>query len=69
MVKKPQSSVLAYAIEKVGSASELARQLGVSRQADSQWREVPPRKARKVSEITGIPLADICPDLYRGIQQ
>jgi len=67
MSKKSKAAALAYAIEKAGGASELARKLGVSRQAVAQWQAVPPRQARKVSELTGVPLADICPEFYKGI--
>lgn len=45
------------AISKVGSGAELARRLGVSRQAVDQWPDkVPANKAWAVHQITGIPL-------------
>ncbi len=69
MAKKPQPAVIAYAIEKAGGLSELARQLGVKRQAVFAWKRIPAERARKVSEITGIPLADLRPDLYEGVGQ
>jgi len=48
----------------VGGASELARQLGISRQAVGIWVMVPIKHLRAVSKITGIPRQQLRPDLY-----
>lgn len=47
-----------------GSAKELARRLGVTPQALSQWRKVPPGRVLAVERVTGINRSDLRPDLY-----
>lgn len=69
MAKKPATAVVAFACEKAGSASELARKLGISKQAISQWTEIPIRHVHRVNEVTGIPLTDLRPDVFRGAAQ
>lgn len=54
--------------DKVGPV-ELARRLTaagqpISSQAVGQWSEVPVKRAKAVSEITGIPLHELRPDLW-----
>ena len=66
MVKKNPMAVIAFACEKAGSAAELARKLGIKRQAIGQWSEIPIRHVHKVHEVTGIPLTDLRPDVFRG---
>lgn len=48
----------------VGSQSELARRLGISRAAVSHWRRVPLRHLCRVAEISGIRRELLRPDLY-----
>lgn len=69
MAKKPQPAVIAFACEKAGNAAALARKLGISKQAVSQWTEIPIRHVHKIKEVTGIPLTDLRPDVFRGGQQ
>ena len=45
-------------------ASELARRLGVSRQAVHLWRKVPPQHCRAIEQLTGIPAEEQRPDLF-----
>lgn len=66
MSKKQQAAVIAYACEKAGSGAELARKLGLTKQAISAWRRIPIEHVHKVSEVTGIPLTDLRPDVFRG---
>ncbi|WP_313078403.1 transcriptional regulator [Agrobacterium pusense] len=47
-----------------GSSKELARRVGVSPQAVSQWDTVPPLRVLKVEKSTGIPRWVLRPDLY-----
>jgi DNA-binding transcriptional regulator YdaS (Cro superfamily) len=45
-----------------GGAEALAEALGVSQQAVSQWKAhgyVPPRRARQITELTGVPVAEL----------
>jgi DNA-binding transcriptional regulator YdaS (Cro superfamily) len=69
MSKKSQPAVIAFACEKAGNAAALARQLGISKQAISQWTEIPIRHVHRVNEVTGIPLTDLRPDVFRGAAQ
>lgn len=53
---------LERAIEACGSPAELARRLGITAQAISQWRKdkaVPPGRALEVSNITGVPVEEL----------
>jgi DNA-binding transcriptional regulator YdaS (Cro superfamily) len=52
------------ALMALGSQSELARRLGISRAAVCHWRRVPLRHLRRVEELTSIPRARLRPDLY-----
>ena len=47
-----------------GNASQLAKSLGVTRQAVFHWTKVPMRYLKLISEMTGIPRAKLRPDLY-----
>lgn len=55
------------AIEMVGTTYELARRLGVSQPTIVRWlyRKIPAEKAVLMEEITGIPRAEIRPDLFK----
>lgn len=48
-----------------GSKAELARCLGVSRAAISNWQRIPAERVVDVERITGIPREELRPDLYR----
>lgn len=52
------------AIEKSGGLSALSRQIGITRQAISQWDRIPAEQCRQVSEISGVPLHELRPDIY-----
>jgi DNA-binding transcriptional regulator YdaS (Cro superfamily) len=56
---------LRLAIEAAGSVTALARLLGMSQQALSEWRRVPAHRLRQVEAVTGIPREKLRPDLYR----
>lgn len=59
-----KDSPLVEVIRKVGSANELARQLGVTPQAISQWKRIPLERASEIARITGIPRAELRPDIW-----
>lgn len=61
---RDQTTALQRAIEAAGGLSKLAASLGISKQAVSQWDEVPPLKVLTVEEITGVPRHELRPDLY-----
>lgn len=54
------------AIEAVGSAAELARRLGISKQAIHLWglRAIPVGRVADVEKVTGIPKAELRPDIF-----
>jgi DNA-binding transcriptional regulator YdaS (Cro superfamily) len=51
-------------IKAGGGPTLLAAKLGVVPSAITQWKKVPPRHCRRCSEVTGIPLHEIRPDLW-----
>lgn len=55
---------LIFAIERAGSSVRLACLIGVSPQALSQWKRVPPLRVLDVERITGVPRHELRPDLY-----
>lgn len=57
-------SLCRAAVHTVGQA-ELARKLGITRQAVCKWRRVPDAHLRPLHKITGIPLHELRPDLYQ----
>lgn len=46
--------------------SNIARCLGVKKQAVSGWQQVPATRVRSVSEITGIPAWRLRPDIFEA---
>lgn len=55
---------LQKAIQAAGSAAALADILEIRPQAISQWKRIPAERCRPISEATGIPLAELRPDLF-----
>ena len=53
--------------ERVKSLSALARFIGRTRSAVSQWEKVPAEQIGKVSQFTGLPQHVIRPDLFPEI--
>jgi DNA-binding transcriptional regulator YdaS (Cro superfamily) len=52
-----------------GMAAKLARALGVTPGALSQWERVPAERIAAVSAATGIPAAELRPDLAAAFAQ
>ncbi len=52
------------AIEAAGGMRALARALGISQPAVSSWKRIPADRVVAVEAATGIPRADLRPDLY-----
>ncbi len=63
-----KSEALRRAIEAVGGLAGLAKPLGISEQAISQWDEVPPLRVLAVERASGIPREELRPDLYPAEQ-
>lgn len=61
---KHRHPILVDVFVAVGGAVELAKRLGITRQAVNLWPMVPLKHLKAVSEITGIPRQQLRPDLY-----
>lgn len=59
-----QISALDRAIKAAGTAKDLAAQIGVTPQALSQWRQVPPLRVLEIERLTGVSRHELRPDLY-----
>ena len=59
-----RTEALTRAIEAAGGLAGLAKPLGISIQAISQWDEVPPLRVLAVEQISGVPRHELRPDLY-----
>lgn len=57
------------AIVAAGGGSKLAAALGVGKQAVCNWQRsrVPARHVYRVSEITGVPMRELRPDLFGAV--
>ena len=64
-MSKKISTGLKLAIKACGSKSELARRLGVQRQAVQKWPSIPLKRIVKAEEVTGIPREKLAPEIYR----
>jgi DNA-binding transcriptional regulator YdaS (Cro superfamily) len=53
------------AFAALGGKTELARKLGLTRQAVSLWRVVPAHHVADVAELSGIPREVLRPDVFR----
>ena len=52
------------AIAAVGLPSDMAKALGITRQAVIQWIQVPVKHIEKVEELTGYSRYELRPDVY-----
>lgn len=61
---KPRDQIMTKVFAFYGNATQLASYLGVSKQAVSQWKRIPFRYLKMISEQTGISRRKLRPDLY-----
>jgi DNA-binding transcriptional regulator YdaS (Cro superfamily) len=59
------SDGLKAAIETVGGIRELARLLGITHQAITQWDKVPAERMLEIEQVTGVARERLRPNLYR----
>lgn len=64
-MKKPRRDpALQRAIEAAGGPAKLARAVGVTIQAVSEWRKCPPKRARAVEAVSGVARERLCPQVF-----
>ncbi|MBI5263304.1 MAG: molecular chaperone TorD family protein [Bradyrhizobium sp.] len=54
------------AINAAGGVARLARKIGISQPSVSSWRKVPAQRVIAVEAATGVPRAELRPDLFCG---
>lgn len=59
----PQSPV-ELAVKEGGGTVALAKRLGITSQAISQWDRIPAERVLEVERVTGIPRHKLRPDIY-----
>lgn len=59
-----RKAALKRAIDAVGGLAGLAKPLGITEQAISQWDEVPPLRVLAVERVSGVSRHELRPDLY-----
>ena len=57
---------LDLAIKEAGGVNALARSLGITSAAISQWDRAPAKQIIKIERITGVPRHVLRPELYQG---
>lgn len=62
--RKTAEQALAEAILRAGGVRALARQLGISHQAISQWEQAAVKQVLKIENLTGVPRYELRPDIY-----
>lgn len=71
LVRQPYHSCMENIVrevaKRVGGVPELARRLGISRQAIYQWEAIPAEKVQAIAHMTGLPKAQLRPDLFGGM--
>lgn len=59
-----RNPVLIEAIKKAGGPAAIAKAVGLSPQAVSQWEECPPKWVHALETMSKIPRSQIRPDIY-----
>ena len=52
------------AIDAAGGVAQLARKIGISQPSVSNWSKIPAQRVMAVEAATGVPRAELRPDLY-----
>lgn len=64
MDKPPPKAALTRALAAAGGCAALAKTLGISSQAVSQWPQVPPTRVLDVERVSGVSRHELRPDIY-----
>ncbi|PYF05004.1 hypothetical protein BJ122_102230 [Rhodopseudomonas faecalis] len=62
--KTGRDEIVAEIVANKGWRTEIQQRCGITRQAIDNWRQVPPERARIVSDVTGYPLHILRPDVF-----
>jgi len=63
-MRQDRKDALRRALESAGGLTKVAEELGISKQAVSQWDEVPPLRVIALERVSGISRHELRPDLY-----
>jgi DNA-binding transcriptional regulator YdaS (Cro superfamily) len=58
------ADITRQAVDKAGGVVALARQLGVTKGAVSQWERVPARHVLEVEQLSGVSRHQLRPDVF-----
>jgi|APFre7841882654_1041346.scaffolds.fasta_scaffold217292_2 DNA-binding phage protein len=61
---KERDPLLDLVFRKCGNMSNLARKLGLTRQAISKWDRVPLAHIKQIADLTGMTRESLRPDIY-----
>ncbi len=61
---RERDPIIARVFSATRTAQDLAKQIGVTPSALSQWDKVPHLRVLEVERVTGIPRHELRPDLY-----
>lgn len=64
-LKRESAAAFARVVSSVGTYTALAKKLGVTPGAVTQWQYVPIRHVATVEAITGIPREQLRPDFFK----
>ena len=68
--KKPNMDEVLRAVRaNRGQAVEIARACGIGRAAVYQWARTPAQWVHQVAKVTGLPLEEIRPDIFKPSQK
>ena len=63
-LKTIKNEIITQICKPNGGGTQIAKALGISRQAIYQWKEIPPKHLVALEKITGVPRAEMRRDLY-----
>jgi len=64
LVMKETDPIVLDVLKACGGASKIAKELGITRQAVSQWRRVPLKYVRFIAQRTGFSPSVLRPDIF-----